>query len=468
MNREFNKSRLFLASCLSLIATSMSFSIRGDIMQPLGQTFGLTNTDLGVIAGPGLWGFAITIVFGGFLVDIFGMKKLMWFAFLGHVGGVLVTIFAQGFNSLYFGTLLIGLANGMVEAVVNPLTASVYSNEKTKYLNILHAWFPGGLMIGGLLAFGLTKTMGLDVAGVSIAAIQFGWQAKMALILVPSFAHGYLLLGQEFPVTERVAGGVSYGEMARECFRPLFLVFLVLMMATASTELGPNQWIPSLLESKVNMHGILVLVYTSAIMFTFRSFFASYFLKVASPLSILTVSSFVAALGLLMISEATTALAVFSAATVFGCGVSFFWPTMLGFVAERFPKGGALALSLMGGAGMLAVGWVGVPQMGRILDHYKVSAISMELQDKVVDYSDSGKAGVNEAKVMSLTEPTEIAEIKQAGNFASSMTFKWIALIPAILTAIFGLVWVLFRSAGGYRSEQLVVMRESARVSSNH
>lgn len=424
-------------------------------MQPLGQTFGLTNTDLGIIAGPGLWGFAITIVLGGFLVDIFGMKKLMWFAFAGHVGGVLLTIFAQGFTSLYWGTLLIGLANGMVEAVVNPLTASVYSQEKTKYLNILHAWFPGGLMIGGILAFAVTKLMSLDAAGVTLGAIQFGWQIKMALILIPSLAYGYLLLGQEFPVTERVAVGVSYTEMAKECLRPLFLVFLVLMMATASSELGPNQWIPSLLESKVNMHGILVLVYTSAIMFSFRSFFAAYILRAVSPLAILSISSVVTTLGLLMISESNTALTVFSAATVFGCGVSFFWPTMLGVVSERFPKGGALALSLMGGAGMLAVGWLGVPQMGKIQDHYKVAAISSELQEKVVDVTEDGKVGVNEAKVMSLVDPAEIAQVKEAGSYASSMTFKWIALIPALLTIIFSLIWLGFRANGGYRSENI-------------
>lgn len=435
--------RLFLASCLALIATSMAFSIRADIIPALKTDFGFTDTQMGQIAGPGLWGFAITIVLGGMLVDMLGMKALMWLAFGGHVLGVTMTIFSQGYVSLYIATLIIGLANGTVEAVINPLAATLYPESKTKHLNILHAWWPGGLILGGLSCFALSQFLGADVALLSL-----GWKLKMALILIPSLLYGYLIWGQEFPQTERVAKGVSYSEMWAEARRPLFIVFLGLMMLTAATELGPDQWIGSMLQNLVGIQGVLLLVYTAGIMFVFRQFFAGAILSAVSPLGVLTLASFLTALGLFWLSDATTARDVILAATVFGVGKTFFWPTMIGVVAERFPKGGALLMGLLGGAGMFCVGWVMTPVMGSLQDRYTLESLPAAIHAQVMT---DGK--LDQRKLMAIeAQPENKAIVAQAHHHSAAMTYRSVALVPVFLTFVFTLLFFYFRAAGGYQA----------------
>lgn len=445
-----NQRKLFIASCFALIATSMAFSIRTDIVPQLKGDFGFTDTDMGTLMGPGVWGFTITIVIGGILVDFLGMKTLLAIAFLGHIAGVIMTIFAGSFSSLYYATLLIGLANGLVEAVINPLTASVYPDSKAKHLSMLHAWWPGGMIIGGLLGYFITKSMGLDSPTVSASVLALGWKIKVGMILVPTLIYGYLISGETFPKTERVASGFSYGEMFKEAFRPMFLVFLVLMMVTSATELGPDQWVGNLVQNLVHIQGILLLVYTAGIMFILRQFFAGSLIKALSPLGVLTLASLLSAIGLFWLSSANTAIIVFAAATVFGIGKSFFWPLMIGVVSERFPKGGALLLALMGGAGMFSAGKLMVAFMGTVQDHYAVQALSPEAQSLVVVHG-----GLDERKVAAVTDPATRAEIDNAKQMSAMMTYRWVSVLPALLTFVFGSLLLYFRAQGGYQAIRL-------------
>jgi MFS family permease len=246
---NINRNQLFIASCVALTVTSMTFAIRAGMLGTLGEQFGLTTQQLGYIAGTAFWGFPLAVIIGGMLVDAIGMKKLMYAAFASHVLGIGLTIISGGFWGLFISTLLIGIANGLVEAVCNPLIASMYPENKTTKLNHFHIWFPGGLVIGGLVAYFLGQ------AGI-------GWQVQMATMLVPAVLYGYLLLGKTFPVTERVAKGISTSEMYRSLAQPLFIVLVICMLGIAVTELGTNQWIDLLLRS-VTDNALLLLVFIS-------------------------------------------------------------------------------------------------------------------------------------------------------------------------------------------------------------
>ena len=350
---EAQRSSLFLASRLALVVTAMTFAIRGDIIPALTEQFSLSNQEVGWIAGTAFWGFTLSIVLGGALVDVLGMRNFMFLALVGHVGGILVTIFAGGFWSLFAGTLLIGIANGSVEAFANPLVATIFPNSKTKMLNRFHVWFPGGIAIGGVVAYLMTT-------------VNLGWQAKMAVMLLPAVVYGYMFLRLAFPATERVQAGISTGGMFREAVRPLFLVLVFCMLLTAATELGPNQWIPAILTETVGMAGILVLVWINGLMAVGRGF-AGPLVHRISPIGVLIGSAAFSAVGLLALSFAGTAISAFLAATVFAVGICYFWPTMLGVVSERFPAGGSLVLGIMGGAGNLSVSLI-LPFMGGVYD----------------------------------------------------------------------------------------------------
>ncbi|MFZ9689241.1 MAG: MFS transporter [Phycisphaerales bacterium] len=344
-------SRLFTASCLALIVTAMSFALRGSAMGAWTAEFGLTNEQAGWINSTAFWGFTLAMVFGGPLCDAVGMAVIARLAFVGHLAGILLTIFAWDAWSLFAGTLLFGIANGSVEAACNPLIAALYPSDKTTKLNHFHVWFPGGIVIGGLVAFIMAK------AGL-------GWKAQFASMLLPLAAYGALFLGQPMPPTERVSMGLSGGAMVRACLNPIFLLMVVCMLMTAATELGPGQWIPSILEN-AGVSGILVLVWITGLMAVGRQF-AGPFVHRLQPLGMLLASAVLSAAGLVLMSRSSGGM-LFVAATVFAFGVCFFWPTMLGFVNERFPATGALGLAIMGGAGMLSAGFV-LPVIGRFYD----------------------------------------------------------------------------------------------------
>ena len=411
--------RLFVASCIALVTTSMVFSVRGDILDALGADFHLNKQQTGVALMPAFWGFTLSIFIGGSLVDYFGMRKLLLLSSGGYIVGVLAILFAPtpagavapyysdpGFVILYAAMLTLGLSQGLVEGVINPLCATLYPDDKTHRMNVLHAWWPGGLIIGGLLAYATTKLMALDAGGVDAATATLGWKIKLGTLLVPAVIFGVMILRQKFPATERVAAGISGGEMLREAVRPMFILFWVCMWMTASTELGPDQWVGSLITNLIGMQGILILVYTAGIMFVLR-FFGGPLARRFSPMGLLTLSAILSAMGLYALSSATTPFEAFLAATIFGIGKTYFWPVMLGITSERFPKGGALLLAIMGGTGNLSVAFI-IPIMGGWYDSYGAAA-----------------------------------------------AFRYVAILPMVLTVIFGALFFHYRSRGGYQAVKL-------------
>ena len=323
--------KLFYACFVALVTTAFGFILRAIMLPEWGREFNLTQTQLGEIAGVGLWPFAISIVLFSLIIDKIGYKTAMVFAFVCHVGSAILTIFANGYWMLYAGTFIVALGNGTVEAVINPVVATMFPREKTKWLNILHAGWPGGLVLGGIIAL--------------LMGVETRWEYKIALILIPTIAYGIMLLARKFPLNERVQAGVSYKEMLQEVGaigaliivslivfqlgavfawstvfnvivilvvtilfglytrslgQPLFIILLLIMIPLATTELGTDSWITDLMTPAMNEIGLQagwVLVYTSAIMFVLR-FFAGPIVHKVSPLGLLAICSAIAALGL--------------------------------------------------------------------------------------------------------------------------------------------------------------------------
>jgi MFS family permease len=350
--QSINRTQLFRASCLSLLVTSLSFGIRAGIINKLGIEFQLDKTQLASIVATAFYGFPIAVVIGGFIVDIIGMKRLLVMAFIFHLAGILLTIFATGFWTLYVSTLLIGLANGTVEAACNPLVTALYSESKTTKLNHFHLWFPGGIVIGTLIVLLLNQ-------------IGLGWQIQVGIMLLPTLIYGYLFSRLDFPVTERVASGVSTSGMYKALLNPLFIFMFICMIGTAITELFTGQWIDVLLKN-VTQNAILILTLDTGVMVIGRAF-AKPVLKLFSPQVLLLISTILAATGIYLLST-LTGDAVFFAAIIFGMGVCYFWPTMLGFVNTNLPDTGAIGLNLMGGIGMFAVSIYTI-FMGRYYDN---------------------------------------------------------------------------------------------------
>jgi len=338
-NTAIPRQQLFTASCLALLVTSLSFGIRAGILGKLGAEFHLNASELATIAATAFWGFPLAVVIGGFIVDIIGMKRLLEMAFVFHLVGIILTITATGYWSLFLSTLLIGIANGTVEAACNPLVASMFPDNKTTKLNYFHLWFPGGIVIGTLIVFIMDK---------------FGvpWQVEVGTMLIPTAIYGYLFFKLKFPVTERVAAGVSSGAMYRALISGLFLFMLMCMFCTAITELFTGQWIDVLLKN-VTDNALLILTLETGVMVVGRAF-AGPVVKQFSPQGVLLISAILASLGLYLLGH-TTGNMIFVGALVFGMGVCYFWPTMLGFVSENLPKTGAVGMNLMGGVGMFAV-----------------------------------------------------------------------------------------------------------------
>ena len=405
-----NPRRLFLASCIALITTSMVFSIRGDILDSLGADFRLSKEQLGLILGPAFWGFTLSILIGGSLVDFFGMRRLLLISAAGYLIGPAAIIFAprnaSSFGVLYGAMLILGLSQGLVEGVINPLCATMFPNEKTRRMNLLHAWWPGGLIIGGLASYLITKLLGLDAGVVPPETRTFGWQIKLALITIPALVYTAMVWKEKFPATERAAAGVSNSDMIGELFKPMFILWWICMWMTASTELGPDQWVGSVITNLAGMQGILILVYTAGLMFLLR-FFGGGLTHGLSPMLVLTASAVLSGLGLYWLSTVTTPAQAFMAATVFGVGKTYFWPLMLGVTSERFPKGGPLALAVMGGTGNLAVAFI-LPMMGAWYDQHGAAA-----------------------------------------------AFRYVSILPVALTAIFAGLYFYYRSQGGYRAVRL-------------
>ncbi|CAH8282531.1 fucose permease [Mariniflexile fucanivorans] len=351
---NINKNRLFLASCLALITTAMTFAIRARLETVFGpEGIGLTLEQLGYAFAPAFFGFTIAMIIGGPLVDLLGIKKITWMAFVTHAIGIVLTLMADSMTSLFIATLFVGVGNGMVEAALNPMIASMYTTEKTKMLNRFHVWFPGGIVIGALVGWLVMDLMGLS------------WQVMVATLFVPLVLYAVLFFGQKMPVTERVQLGVSNKTMFSSVFKPLFLFMVFCMLLTAASELGTTQRIESLLKTSVEAP-LLVLAFINGIMALGR-LFAGQVVHKLKPSGMLLYSAIFTFIGLWLLTVTSGGM-IFVAAAVFAVGVTFFWPTMLGFVAEYLPETGALGLSIMGGAGMFSVSIV-LPIMGNLMDN---------------------------------------------------------------------------------------------------
>ena len=479
-----NPGKLFFASCVALIATSVAFAVVGAIMLDLKSSFVLTNQQVGWIGGAALWGFAVSqLIFAPFC-DTLGMRLLLRLAFLCHLLGALVMIFATGFGMLFTGALTLAMGNGLVEAACNPLVASLYPDNKTVKLNQFHVWFPGGIVIGSVLAYGM------DQVGVG------AWQLKLALILIPTLAYGALMLRESFPETEGVRAGVGMGEMFRATFTtPLMLLMLACMAITASTELGPNRWVPAVLEAG-GIPGILVLAWINGLMAVLR-YRAGFAVHRLSPTGVLLGSAAISFVGLLWLSYAETITMAFASATVFAVGVCYFWPTMLGFVSERVPKSGALGLGLMGAMGMAVVGLFTTPWMGRIADEIgheqipvaettalfedaetRLSSLAASAPEERRADIESAAATVGEALAAAnggLPELTTanalraiidsgadddlaaraIAILGPADNYGGRASFRFILPFTGALILVFGLLYAADRRAGGYRATRI-------------
>ncbi len=380
----------------------------------LGVEFHLDNAQLGTIAATAFWGFPLAVIIGGMVVDVIGMKRLLEMAFLFHLIGIVLTIFANGFWSLFLSTLMIGIANGTVEAACNPLVASLYPNDKTTKLNHFHLWFPGGIFLGTLLVFFLDK------AGVS-------WQMEVGLMLIPTLIYGFLFFKLKFPVTERVAAGVSTGDMYKSLLNPLFIFMIICMFGTAVTELFTGQWIDVLLRN-VTDNALLILTVTTGVMVVGRGF-AEPMVHKLSPQGVLLISAMLSAVGIYMLGH-TTGNMIFFGALVFGMGVCYFWPTMLGFVAENLPRTGAVGLNLMGGAGMFAVSIYMMFMTG----FYDSKVLAKLPEGATLDAYRSAEAGTEMANAYASARSAAGPEILNAT-----------LIIPIILTVAFAGLFVYMK-----------------------
>ena len=413
----YRKTRLFLVSSLALATAGINASLRAATAADLQRVF-LDPVDkvhsaehIGNILGVPFLGFALTIAIGSPLLDIIGMGLLLPLSAILFSAGMLIMIFAGSLASgaaiyrvLWVGAVVAGVGWGLVETVINPLIATLYTDQKTARLNAVHAWWPGGLVMGGLLGVGMS-TWGL------------GWQAKLGVVLLPAVAVVVLSAGLKFPPTERAAAGVSMKQMFRELGNPLFAVLFGSMFLTAASELAPGQWVDLALSRTVHMPGILLLVYVSALMFLMRHF-AGPLVHKLSPIGVLWFSCLMASAGLVALSFAESPATGLLAATLWGTGVCYMWPTMLATASERFPRGGALLMGLMGTAGTLSIQFV-LPLMGAIFDHKKVAV-----------------AGGPAAFQALAPGPA----LERVLGIAAQTSFRSVAILPAILLVVFGAI----------------------------
>jgi MFS family permease len=406
------KTQLFNASCVALVVTALAFATRGEFIKLWGIEFNLTNTEVGWITGTAFWGFTLAMVFGGPLVDIIGIGRIISIAFFCHVIGIILTIIATGFWSLFISTLFIGIANGSVEAACNPLITSMYTEEKTRRLNRFHAWFPTGIVIGGLAVY-LFNKIGLN-----------DWRYAMGIMLLPTFAYGYMFLKKQFPQTERVVSGYTYKDMMKACVSPLFLFMAFSMILTAGTELGTNQWIAALLAN-VSNNPILLLVWISGIMALARQFGGTLIHNMKSTVVLLT-SSVLAFIGCILMGYTSGAL-VFASAGIFALGVAFFWPSMLGFVSENIPQSGALGLAIMGGIGFLG-GAIAQPVLGAIFDTQTLAAVPA---GQTIEVLKAAAAGTQEAAAWATAQLT-----------GGEHTLRYVAFVPAVLIVLFSFLHI--------------------------
>jgi MFS family permease len=523
---------LFWGCFIALITTAFSFVGRLFLLDVWKVQFGLDEAQAGRLAGIGIWPFAVSIILFSLFIDRIGYKTAMFCAFAGHLLWTILGVSAYyvgdketGYQLVYWGSLVCALANGTVEAFINPVVATMFSREKTKWLNILHAGWPGGLVITGLL-----------LIGIDTFAQGTPWSMKVGLIAVPAIIYFLMLVGLKFPESERVSAGVSYKEMLSEfgfggavivsvlvvlqlidffggaalsptvkyafialgaisaigfgaytqsIGRPLLLFLIIIMMPLATTEIGTDGWITAIMEGvakQQSFHPGWILVYTSAIMLVLR-FFAGPIVHNLSPLGLLAVSALLAVVGLAYLSFAQGA-AIVIAATLYGFGKTFFWPTMLGVVSEQCPRGGALTLNAISGIGMLAVGTLGFPYIGILQTRVQQAAIveNAELREQIPGLVQDGQVAplteksiyevlsyraIDDEKLRAIAQDLpegereaamkKVAEVRSQSNQRALMAM---AAFPTFMLVCYLVLIAYFRSKGGYKPVDITAHHE--------
>lgn len=476
------RRRLYLASFITLIVAGVGFAVRGGILGDWATQFGFTKTELGAITGGGLVGFGIVILLASAIAEKVGYGKMLYVAFGLHALSVIVTLAATpiygdgsaGNNAaywmLYIGTFMFAIANGICEAVINPLAATLYPKEKTHYLNILHAGWPGGLILGGIIAY--------LFASIDARVVHIRWEFLIGLYLIPTLIYGFMIFRQKFPLSEARQAGMSYTNMLTEFAAPVFLILLFLHVCVGYVELGTDSWIMNIMQNVIQGNAFLLFIYTSSLMFVLR-FFAGPIVHRINPLGLLFMSSVLAAIGLVLLGSVSTGLAILLAATIYGIGKTFLWPTMLGVVSEQFPRGGALTLGAVGAVGMLSAGLLGGPGIGYKQDFFASNYLKTRHQPVYEQYVSSSHrgflffpkiSGLDGARVGALMEKnaTELTPqerehrnlVADASIYGGQMALKWTALVPLTMAiGYLGLI-IFFRTRGGYKPVELVHEKE--------
>ena len=516
MNNRHDKI-LFWGCFIALITTSYAFISRMILCG--GQfkvDFGLNNVVAGELQGAGIWSFGVSIIMFSLFIDRIGYKVAMIFSFISYLAYTAMAVMAyqaihgvtdpvalaaaqkHGYQLLYWGSIILGLGNGTVEAYANPIVSTMFRTDKVKWLNRLHAGWPAGLVMGGLCTIALAKNT--------------DWRINLGLILIPAVAFFLILIGKQFPKSEREQAGVSYLAMLKELgvfgafvgfglvfaqlgqvfawsqnvcwiltgtvilafaiitksFGRLLLAFLIIIMIPqATTELGTNGWITALMEDPMKAAGYnsaWVLVYTSAIMLGLR-FCAGPLAHKFSPVGLLATCSALAALGIFALSHTAHSGVgtIFAAATLFGVGIAFFWPTILGLTSEQCPKGGALTLNAMGGIGMLAVGILGAPFLGYMQESsttQQLRATNPGLYEQVKmeprpKYLLGAYEAIDPVKAAIVTDTKSQGDLQAATTAGKFSALGKMAMFPVFTFACYLALIAYFKTRGGYRPVQL-------------
>lgn len=507
--QQSDRKRLFLGICLALLPTAFSFVLVSNILGQLKAEFILTNYEVGLVGGAVLWGMTASLLLIGPFLERIGLKNGTVGAFGGHLLGVTLFLAAYPFAGdpaafwvLFIGAVGMGIGNGLIEVVGNPLTTSLYPNDKTTKLNHFHAFYPGGMVAGGVIGW-------LMVQAGLVGPVNIGhWTWQMVIVYIPIVAYGVLLLPEKFPDTERERAGMSIREMFRYTLtHPLFWFLVVLKMCTLGLEMGSMRWIPEVLQA-AGIHGVLVLAWISGIMMILR-FYANPFVKRLTPTGMLFAASVLTGAGLLMFAllEPGT-LAVMLAATVFAVGVAFFFPTMVGLLSERMPRTGSLGMVVMIGFGFIA-GGAAAPGMGAIADRYlpqelpeeQTVSVLEQVEERFPDYLEEARAaasspdslaalGYRPEEVQNVLSPTEDALahyrengdldgrltgnalralydlgleqeeelnetaysiLRPAENYGGRMSFWWLAPVAFAISVVFAIMFIRDQRRGGYK-----------------
>lgn len=368
MNENVNKSALFNGSCFALITTAFTFSIRAGILSQVGERFGLTAEQLGFINLMFFLGFPISMILGGIFYHSVGAKRIMQIAFLTHTVGILTTIFAGNYTTLLISTLLVGFGNGCTEAACNPMIADTYSGEKmNKMLNRFHMWFPGGIVIGSLISKFMTDN-------------NMGWQAQMWVTMIPTVIYAALFFGKTFP-KPKFQGATSLGENLKAMATPTYIFLFICMTLTAISEFGPQQWV-GMIMAKSGASPMLILALVTGLMAVGR-FFAGPVVGALGQTGVLLMGAIFAAIGIYLFSTVTGPTA-YLAAILFAIGICYFWPVMVGAVAQRVPLSGALGMSIIGGVGMFSTS-IWQPIIGSWIDKDRAAAAANNVAADQID-----------------------------------------------------------------------------------